>query len=100
MSLSIEEMNQQWEAAQVAPIEVIEEKADADANIFEDDDDEDEYDPEAALNNACDILQEVMEVLGAWGQLTHHIHRDEKREMLGYAQQIYEFLTDIGEIEE
>ena len=92
MSLTLDEMNEDWEKRHTVAITTIPDDSE------DEDEDDDEFDPEASLNEACDLLTEVMEFLGNFGQLRHVIGANEKREMLGYAQQIYQFLEDIGEV--
>lgn len=68
----------------------------------EEEDEEDDIDTsvEEDLCDAVDILEEVMEVCGKFGQLRTHVGRDEKEELINLAQKIYEFLDRIGELED
>jgi hypothetical protein len=108
--MTLEQMNQAWAERSALPAkgpndDIEEELTGVDLEeIFDEDDDDDDDaqtgDTEADLNNACDLLHQAMDMLCSMSDRRKDINRKEKREMIEMAEEIFQFLDEIGDITE
>lgn len=94
MSLSLDELN-----AELAAVEDEYEILDISEAIEVEE--EEEFDPDEALARAYDLLDDAMRMLGFYGdpRLTRTVNLRDQQMMMEMAEELNEFLIEVGQIE-
>lgn len=71
--------------------------SDAEIEAEDPEDDDEEWDAEADLTTALNLLGEAMDILGYYGdrKMTRVVTNDDRRHMRSHAEKIAEFLNDF-----